>query len=491
MGVGDVAIDTTRAAGAPVDDGEHRRTRVTVWLIGVGAVIMLAGLLFGYDQGVIGGALDGIQKDFHLTTSAEEVITSWVTLGALFGALVAGGAADRLGRRRTILAAAVLFSLGAVVEAAAPGTDVLVVGRLLVGFGVGVASVAAPLYAAEMAPTALRGRFVSLYQLAITIGIFLAYLVAEFLAAGDWWRLMLGLSAVPAVLLFLAMLPLPDSPTWYEKVGRHDDAVRALERVRPDEDAEALVAQIDDSLRVHDASWGVVFSKLWRAPLVLGIGLAVLQQLTGINAVIYYADKIFAAAGFSTPQQQTAATTWAIGAVNVLATFVAVAFVDRLGRRPLLLTGVVGMAVALGTIAVCFSRIPDVTSDSAAASNTPSDAGVVMVIAMVVFIASFAFSLGPIVWTVINEIFPSQVRGRAVAVSTAVNWGAAWLVTRYFLTLTDAIGTSATFWLFAVMCVVTYGFVWFKMPETKGRSLDEIQQMWQRQQATDGATAPR
>ncbi|MET0894806.1 MAG: MFS transporter [Acidimicrobiia bacterium] len=207
------------------------------------------------------------------------------------------------------------------------------------------------------------------------------------------------------------------------------------------------------------------------------------QQLTGINAVIYYADKIFAAAGFSTPQQQTAATTWAIGAVNGLATFVAVAFVDRLGRRPLLLTGLVGMGIALTTIAICFSQIDDVTSSSSAANNTPSDAGVVMLIAMVVFIASFAFSLGPVVWTVINEIFPSNVRGRAVSVATAANWGAAWLVTQFFLSLTERIGTSGTFWLFALMCVVTFAFVWFKLPETKDRTLDEIQDMWERDAA--------
>ena len=459
-------------------DGEAGRARLSRWLLLVGAVVMLAGLLFGYDQGVISGALSGIERDWNVSTLAIEIITSWVTLGALVGALVAGGLADRLGRRRAVLWAAFLFCIGAVIEAAAPGVTVLVVGRLVVGFGVGVASVAAPLYASEMAPARLRGRFVSSYQLAITIGIFLAYLVDEFLSSGDTWRWMLGLSIVPGVLLLVAMWPCSDSPVWYLKRGRRDDAAAAIRRVRPDDDVDAELAAIDASLHEQEAGWGVVFSRAWRAPLVIGVGLAVLQQLTGINAVIYYADKIFAAAGFSSPGSQTAATTWAIGAVNVLATLIAVAWVDKLGRRPLLFAGLIGMFVSLVTIAICFGSLAHVTAHSTHAANTPSDAGVIMLFATMVFIASFAFSLGPVVWTVINEIYPSHVRGRGVAVATAANWGSAWLVTQFFLTLTNLLGESGTFALFAVMCVVSYGFIWKLVPETKGKTLDEIQQQF-------------
>ncbi len=453
---------------------------MTRWLKLVAVVIMLAGLLFGYDQGVISGALTGIKKDFSVGTLAIEIITSWVTLGALAGALVAGVLADRLGRRKAVLWAALLFIVGAAIEALAPGLAVLVAGRLIVGFGVGVASVAAPLYAAEMAPAHLRGRFVSMYQLAITIGIFVAYLVDQFLSSGDWWRLMLGLSAVPGALLLLAMWPLPDSPVWYERKGRRGDATDALTKVRPDEDVAENLATIDANLAESQASWREVFSPQWRAPLVIGVGLALFQQLTGINAVIYYADNIFAAAGFSSAGSQTAATTWTIGAVNVLLTFVAVAWVDKLGRRPLLLTGLVGMGIALSTIAICFADLHHVTVNSAAATNTPSDTGVIMLGAMMLFIGSFAFSLGPVVWTVINEIYPSSVRGRGVAVATAANWGAAWLVTQFFLSLTDLLGESGTFGLFAFMCAVAFVFVWRVLPETKGRTLDEIQQMWVR-----------
>ena len=226
-----MALDSSTPPALTPPDTARTRRPITRTLLAVGVVVMLAGLLFGYDQGVISGALDGIKQDFHVSTFLLEVITSWVTLGAMVGALVAGGLADRLGRRVTILLASGLFTVGAVIEAVAPGSFVLVVGRLVVGFGVGVASVAAPLYAAEMAPARLRGRFVSLYQLAITIGIFVAYLVDFVLSHGSGWRAMLGVSAVPAVLLVLAVWPLSDSPRWYMTAGRRADAERALHRL--------------------------------------------------------------------------------------------------------------------------------------------------------------------------------------------------------------------------------------------------------------------
>ena len=457
-----------------------------VYLLGVGLVIMLAGLLFGYDQGVISGALDGIQKQFSVGTFLLEVITSWVTLGAMAGALVAGGLADRMGRRWTIVFAAGLFVAGALVEALAPGSGILVVGRLLVGFGVGVASVAAPLYAAELAPSRVRGRMVSLYQLAITIGIFIAYFADYLLINGDKWRVMLGISAIPGVLLVLAILPLPDSPRWYVKEGRHDEARAALHKVEPFADTDAELAAIED-LNAKEArgSWGEVFATRWRRPLVIGIALAVLQQFTGINAIIYYADKIFAAAGFSTPGGQSLATLWAIGAVNVVATFVAVAWVDRFGRRPLLLVGSVGMGVSLIVVGAMFEVLDRHPSHGGGTSTT----GVVTLIALVTFIASFAFSLGPVVWTIINEIYPSHMRGRAVAVATAANWFSAWLVSQFFLSLVGLITEAGTFWLFAGFCAVTFFFVRRFVPETKGKSLEEVEALWGDRSAMRAAIA--
>lgn len=451
-----------------------------LWLVGV--VIAVAGLLFGYDQGVISGALRGIEHSFQVGTTAIEIITSWVTLGALIGALIAGQMADRLGRRPTILLAGALFTGGAIVEWAAPGTVVLVIGRVIVGVGVGVASVAAPLYAAEMAPTRLRGRFVSIYQLGITVGIFLAYLVDELLK-NDQWRIMLGACAVVGIALILAILPLPDSVRWYLKMGRRRDAEAAIARVESGDPEVALAAMERDLAQdaTQQASWGEVFSQRWRRPLLIGVGLAVFQQITGINAIIYYADKIFGAAGFHTPAEQMAATTFAVGAVNVLATLIAVFFVDRLGRKPLLLTGLVGMAISLTVVGIAFQQLGHVTVHSKGTGVNTSEAGIYTLVALVVYIASFAFSLGPVTWTMINEVFPRAIRGRAVSVATGVNWLAAWLVSQFFLTMTNDIGESGTFWVFAGLCVVAFLWIWRRVPETGGLTLEEIERMW-----TDG-----
>jgi SP family galactose:H+ symporter-like MFS transporter len=451
---------------------------VTPWLMVVLAVILFSGGLFGYDQGVISGALHGIKATFSLSALLVEVVTSWVTLGALFGALAGGELADLIGRKRTVLIAGAMFTLGALVQALAPDTVILVAGRLIVGAGVGVAAVAAPLYAAELAPTTLRGRFVSAYQLAITLGIFVAYLVDGWLTKSDAWRWMLGASAVPGLLLFVVALVAPESPRWLMKMGRRSDAAAQLQKIRPGVDFKARLDAIEVSLR-HDAgraSWAEVFHQEWRRPLLIGVGLAVFQQVTGINAIIYYADQIFASAGFVSQSAQTTVTTWAIGGVNVLATLIAIAFIDRLGRRKLLLAGLLGMGISLGVVGIAFRFIDAAPAGSDAAG--PSGAGIMTLVALVAFIICFAFSMGPVVWTVINEIFPGRVRGRAVAVATAANWGSAFMVSQGFLSLIGAIGNSLTFWLFALFCGVGWIWVYRVVPETKGQSLEQIQQLW-------------
>jgi sugar porter (SP) family MFS transporter len=447
-------------------------------MVGVGGVTFLAGLLFGYDQGVISGALPLLQADLGLSTLESEIVTSWVTLGALFGALVAGGMADRIGRRWSAVVAGILFASGAIVEAVAPGAGLLTVGRVVTGLGVGFASVVAPLYAAEMAPKRLRGRFVSTYQFAITVGIFFAYLADDALTGGDRWRLMFALAVIPGVALAVGFLIMPESARWLLKMGRRDKALESLVKVDGADVAEQELATIEADLEVEmregQASWGEVFSPTLRRALWVGIGLAVFQQITGINAIIYYANEIFAEAGFTTAEAQAKATLYAVGLVNVLATLIAVAWVDRFGRRPLLLTGLVGMGVSLAAVGLSFAAL----STEAESETATTVGGLVTVLALVVFIASFAFSMGPIVWTLISEIYPNRVRGRAISVATAVNWLAAFLVAQFFLSLVDAIGESVTFFLFALSCVATFVFVWFFVPETKGRSLEEIQERW-------------
>jgi sugar porter (SP) family MFS transporter len=469
-------MSSTADLDAPDADPPMVFGRFRLWLCMVTVVVVLAGVLFGYDQGVISGALDDITKEFHLSTFMQEVVTSWVTLGALFGALIAGSWADKRGRINTLIAASILFAIGGVFEAIAQGTFVLVIGRFTVGFGVGAASVAAPLYAAELAPKQVRGRFVSSYQLAITIGILLADVVDAALSESGRWRLMLGLSILPAVLLVLVVVRMPESPRWLVKMGRGDEARQAMAQVQGGADIDGRVAVIEEELAEEaNASWNEVFSIHLRRALWVGILLAVFQQITGINAVIYYSDKIFALAGFTSPAAQTHATLIAVGLVNVLATLIAVAWVDRFGRKPLLFSGLIGMTVALVAIGAAFAFL----EKKPEAGGGASVVGLVTLLAMVVYIASFAFSLGPVVWTMINEIFPNRVRGKAVAFCTAVNWGAAFVVSATFLSLIDLIGEATTFFLFAAMCVVAFVWVRSRVPETKGKSLEEIQAVWE------------
>ena len=472
---------TREAPGQPTPPAS---ASLTMWLLVVLVVVLFSGGLFGYDQGVISGALSGIKSTFALSPLIVEVVTSWVTLGALLGALAGGELADRIGRKRTVLIAGALFTLGAAVQAFAPETLVLVAGRLIIGAGVGVAAVAAPLYAAELSPASWRGRFVSAYQLAITIGIFLAYLVDGWLSADANWRLMLGAAAIPGVLLFVVALVAPESPRWLMKMHRRDDAAVEMKKIAPaGDDIDTDLNQVADALSKEPAggAWSEVFRSEWRRPLMVGLGLAIFQQVTGINAIIYYADQIFGAAGFDTEASRTTVTTWAIGGVNVLSTLIAIAFIDHLGRRKLLLAGLIGMAVSLIVVGGAFQFIatPDATAASVAKSSAgPSTAGLVTLVGLVAFIISFAFSLGPVVWTVINEIFPGRIRGRAVAVCTAVNWASAFLVSQFFLSLVGAIGSSVTFWLFAAFSVIGWVWVYIYVPETKGLTLEQIQGIW-------------
>ncbi len=464
-------------SGKPSPDGGVSTRRLTPWMLSVAGVTFLAGLLFGYDQGVISGALPLVTADLGLSTLQSEIITSWVTLGALAGALVAGSIADRLGRRWAAVTAGIFFTAGAILEAAAPDATVLTIGRLVTGLGVGFASVVAPLYAAEMAPKRLRGRFVSSYQLAITVGIFIAYLADDALTGSGRWRAMFALAVIPGVLLIVGFLIVPESARWLLKVGRRDEARATLVKLDP-EVAEQELADVEADLAGEAeegvGSWSEVFSKRLRRPLTIGLGLAVFQQITGINAIIYYANEIFAMAGFTTAEQQAKATLYAIGLVNVLATLIAIAWIDRLGRRPLLFAGLTGMAISLAMVGISF----------VAFSNTPTEAtsvtvgGVLTLVALVIFIASFAFSLGPITWTMISEIYPNRVRGKAVSLATAVNWAAAFLVTQFFLSIVDAIGEATTFFLFSSLCIVAFVWAYFRVPETRGRSLEEIQELW-------------
>ena len=288
---------------------------------------------------------------------------------------------------------------------------------------------------------------------------------------------MFALAVIPGALLVVGFLIVPESARWLLKLGRRDEARESLTKLDPDTADEELAEVEADLAREAaegEASWGEVFSARLRRPLQVGIGLAVFQQVTGINAIIYYANEIFARAGFTTAQEQAKATLYAVGLVNVLATLVALAWIDRLGRRPLLFAGLTGMAVSLALVGISFAAF----SNTPAGPTTVTVGGVLTLVALIVFIASFAFSLGPITWTMIAEIYPNRVRGKAVSLATAVNWGAAFLVTQFFLSIVNAIGEATTFFLFSALCVVTFVWAYFAVPETRGRSLEEIQELW-------------
>ena len=427
----------------------------------------LGGLLFGYDTGVIGGAQLFIQKDFHLSSFSDEVLVAMVLVGAIIGSLLAGVLVARSGRKLAIVVSGALFMVGSIGATAAPGEAALDAARVVVGIAIGIVSVAAPLYVAEVAPADRRGSMVAIYQLAITIGIFAAYLVDEAFAHDEAWRLMFALGVVPAAMLIVGMRGLPESPRWLAERGRRDEARAALDALDPDGDTTAALDAIDVARGTKDtAGWREVLAQGTRAALVIAVGLAVVQQLTGINTVIYYAPRIFADAGLGS----ASAALWAsvtVSVVNVAATFVAIRFVDRVGRKKLLFIGITGMVGALATLAVVFAIGTDGSGFTVGSAIT--------VAALWVYVAFFAFSLGPIVWIVISEIFPQPVRGPGTGIATMAGWTANLIVSLTFLSLVDALGDSGAFALYAAVGIASIWFVRARVPETKGASLEEIQ----------------
>ncbi len=429
----------------------------------IASVAALGGLLFGYDTGVISGAILFIDKQFSLGTRMAELTISIVLVGCIGGAASAGVLADRIGRRWTLLTAGLVFFVGAIVSALAPGDGVLLLGRFVVGIGIGFSSVVAPLYISEVAPAAIRGSLVSLYQFAITIGILAAYIVDYALAPGGQWRWMLGLAIVPSVILIGGMLVMPESPRYLFKIGGDVRARSELLRIHVDaSESEREERSIRESLTVKSAGFEAFRVPSTRLALFIGVSLAFLQQITGINTVIYYGPQIFQMAGIASASASILAQTL-VGTVNCLLTLVAIFFVDRIGRKPLLYAGLIGMLVALAVLAFSFAQ--------------PHLSGRLATIAlgsMMLYVGCFAFSLGPIVWLLISEIFPLPARGLGMSISTLANWVGNFLVSQFFLTMVERLGQSATFSIYATLCLVTILFVRTMVPETKRELLEQI-----------------
>lgn len=424
----------------------------------------VGGLLFGYDTAAISGAVIFLKQQFVLSTFPQELVVGMVLVGAAIAAISGGRLSDRLGRRATLILTSLIFIVGALFCAFAGSFRMLLFGRTIVGLGIGLASTTVPVYISEVSPPKARGWQVSLFQLAITVGILSAYLVDYAFAGSGGWRWMLGLAAVPGVILGLGMLYLPESPRWLVKRGQPGKALQILTRIRGTSAVQAEFQDIQNTLSQAGGrgQWSDLISPAVRPALVVGIGLAVFQQVTGINTVIYYAPTILQSAGISSASGAILATA-GIGVVNVIMTVVSMWLVDRMGRRPLLLTGTAGMVISLGILGFAF-RMP-----GGALAR-------IAVVTLMAYVASFAISLGPIFWLLISEIYPLQIRGLAEGTAAATNWVANLLVSLTFLTLVQSLGPTRTFWLYALFAIAAWIFSYYLVPETNRRTLEEIEQ---------------
>jgi MFS transporter, SP family, galactose:H+ symporter len=437
--------------------GLHSRFFVQI----IAGTAALAGLLFGFDTGVISGAILFIKGAFGLSPFAEEVLVSAALVGAVCGSTLSGRFTDAVGRKRAILFTAAIFTLGSILCAVAGTIPLLIVGRLLVGIAIGVASYTAPLYISEMAPPKLRGALVTLNQLAITSGILLAYVVDAVFAPTDGWRFMFAFGALPAIVLGLGIAALPESPRWLLLHRRREEGIKVLAEIRGTQDVMPEVNEILEHAEPGRGKLADLFSPIVLPVLFCGIALAVIQQITGINTVIYYAPTIFQAAGFHSAESSIIATA-GVGLVNVLMTIVAIPLIDRVGRRPLLLISLSGMGVALAALALGFAI-------GGAALKW------IGVLSLAVYIASFAIGLGPVFWLLISEIYPLNVRGQAASLATMANWLSNFVVSLTFLSLLNALGSVSTFLLYAVLSAVGVLFCLRFVPETRGVPLESIE----------------
>lgn len=435
----------------------------TVFMVSV--IAALAGLLFGFDTGIISGALLFIQDQFPLTTAQKEIVVSSVIIGAMIGSFGSGRLTDHFGRRRVMLIIAILFIAGTLIASFAHSPTIIIFGRIIIGLAIGVGSYTAPLYIAEAAPLEWRGALVTLNQLAITLGIFSAYVINfVFVDVAGSWRWMFLIGIIPAILLGIGMIFLPESPRWLVKQNLKEKARRTLQYLRAHKDVDHELREIEQSLLLKQAPFKEIFAPWIRRVLFLGIFLGFLQQVSGINAIIYYAPTIFSMVGFKTTSGAILATV-GVGTVNVLSTLFAIFVIDKLGRRPLLFAGLIGMGISLLVLSFIFYF-------------ETASLGYLRYIAMLaifVYIISFAFSLGGLLWLMLSEIFPLEVRGTAMSFAVFTSWFWNFLVSFTFLTLIDYLGPAGTFLIYASVCAVGLVISYFYVPETKNVSLEKIE----------------
>ncbi len=440
-----------------IASGENR------FVLRLAGIAAIGGFLFGYDTGVIGGALLYIKHDLNATSNLDQqaIVASLLT-GAVVGAFSAGRLADLIGRRRTIIAAGWIYVAGGLGSAFAQSVAQLVGARVVLGLAVGAASFVSPMYISEVAPKQIRGGTVSFNQLMLTSGILAAY-IANWALKGlpSNWRYMLGLAAVPGLVLAVGMVFVPPSPRWLAERGRNDEAGDVLRRIHGKDD---VADELDEIERAAAKKMGrfELFKPEMRPALVVGLGLAAFQQLVGINTVIYYAPTILSFTGLGAGGAIT--RTIFIGLTNVVFTVIAILLLDRVGRKPLLIVGTVGLVVSLVALGVFFQ-----------VDWLQRNAPLMALGALLLYIASFAVGLGPVFWLMISEIYPLRERGPAESAASVVNWGMNFIVSFTFLSLVSALTRPGAFWLYAGIGVLAILFFLARVPETRGRSLEEIE----------------
>jgi sugar porter (SP) family MFS transporter len=448
-----------------------------IWLIS--AVAALGGLLFGWDWVVIGGAKPFFQRYFQLTSEAQiGWANSCALIGCFVGALVAGALSDKFGRKRLLILSAFLFAITSLGNALAVNFSIFIFWRMLGGVAIGLASNLSPMYIAEVAPARMRGKLVSINQLTIVVGILLAQVInwslVRHLPAGatdefirnSWfgqqgWRWMFGLTAVPSLLFFVGMFFVPESPRWLAKNGKSENAKSILQRIGGENYGAAAMTEINSTLageEVQRVRFADLLDPKMAKVLVLGVTLAVFQQWCGINVIFNYAEEIFKAAGYDI-SSVLSNIAWT-GSVNLAFTFVALGVVDRGGRRPLMLFGAAGLAVIYLVLGFCYHA---------------SVTGLPVLLLVLSAIACYSMSLAPVTWVVISEIFPNRIRGAAMSVAVSALWLACFLLTFTFPLLNARLGPAGTFWLYAAICVLGFVFIFYKLPETKNKSLEQIE----------------
>jgi SP family arabinose:H+ symporter-like MFS transporter len=444
------------------------------YLLPIASTAALGGFLFGYDTAVVSGAIGFLRGHFQLSADLTGWAASSLLVGCMAGAAVAGPLGDRFGRKWTLVGCAVLFFVSSVFSAMPNTIDLFAWSRFAGGIAIGAASMLCPLYIAEISPERTRGTLVTLYQLAIVVGILVVFFVnRQIQRLGDeaWnthtgWRWMFASLAFPSLLFGGLMMLVPESPRWLMKTGRRDLAFAILQKVGGETSASREIQAIEEALRQEEGRWSELLTSGYRRALTIGVLLAILCQLSGINAIIYYAPSIFQSVGFGTDAAFT--QTVIVGAVNLAFTLAAIWLIDRLGRRPLLIVGTVLQVISELMIGWMFLR---------------GEHGPLLLISIVMFTGSFALAMAPIPWVIIAEIFPTKLRGRAMSLAIMMLWLADFAVTQTFPRLQETIGPAHTFWLYAFFSLVSVVFVVGMVPETKGRTLEEIEALWRSKSA--------